>query len=89
MTSVPFRDPLGDGQAQTGPAGGSSPGIVRPVEAFENVGQVLCGDTDARILHGKTYMFFPELTIRRILPPAGVYLMALSIKMRQACLTRP
>src|SRR5262245_48696556 len=71
MTAVGFDERLCDGQSDAGAAMIAVAGGVRPVEAFEYMGQVVDGDTFAGIADGDHELFRIEargdfdLTIRR------------------------
>ena len=49
--AVELHDPFDDGEPQPGTA--AVPGLVRPVKAVKNMGQVLFSDPDAVVLDGQ------------------------------------
>jgi hypothetical protein len=56
MTTVTFRNPFSDGQAQSGTPCGPSPRIICPVKALKDVGYILGWNAYARILHHEVHI---------------------------------
>ena len=74
------EDPAGDGKPQSRAAALAAPGGIGAVKPLEDMGRVL----GAAI---RTSPFSPRAARSWISPPAGVYLAALSARMRMACLS--
>ena len=56
LPSMRFDQVLDDGQANAAATPNSAAGLVHPVKAAEQVGQVLWGDANPSIANGKYYL---------------------------------
>ena len=82
--AVGLGDRAADGQAEAGPIRLRAPRGIDAIEAVEDVGQVLGRDADPRVGDDDAGLSVRGLAPTVTVPPGGVYLMALSSRLKKS-----